>query len=953
MNRPKVFFALLVLSITCVAAIIPGIPGEASASVPAAGSLDTTFGTGGTTTTDIGRAATDSAESMWVQSDGKIVVAGTSNNGVTKTITFVRFNAIGTLDASFDGDGKVSAAISNDDYVSAFTVQSDGKIIAVGQSASGGISDFLVLRFNQDGSSDSSFGTSGRVNTSIGTVADDDAQAVTVQQDGKIVVVGQSWFADQYDFTVVRYLQDGRLDTSFHEDGKVTTNISTNDYARSVAIQPDGDIVVVGKSWVEDQYDFTVVRYLQDGSLDSTFSGDGKVTTNIIADTTGSADDAYSVALQLNGKIIVAGHSHLGSQIDFAVVRYNSDGSLDTSFDGDGKVTTNLGEYAVARSVALHNDKIIAAGSSSNGFAVVRYEQDGRLDTTFSGDGKITTSIGDDSLSDASLQSDGKIIIAGTSYVNGSDDFAVVQYSQSGSLDTTFGTGGIVTTNIAIRKSTDHARSIAIQQDGKIIIVGESDQNRSIDFAVLRYNTNGTLDNTFGTNGKIITDIGNDEEDDIAESVAVQSDGKIVVVGRSIGEFVVVRYNTDGSLDTTFGTGGIVTTSLGTNDSAKSVVIHDGKIIVAGDSYQVDSRNFAVVRYLDDGRLDTTFDVDGKVTTDIGSNTNESAYSATVQSDGRIIVVGETNQEGEVWDFAVVRYNNNGSLDTSFDDDGKVVTATSASNDAALSVVMQSDDKIIVAGESHQVDSSDFTVVRYNTNGSLDTSFDSDGIATTKFSDNANAYARSVALQSNGRIIVAGGVSSGGDLHIAIARYNTNGALDATFDSDGKVTTEINNSDNNNARSVAVQSDGKIIAAGDSNQVGSSDFAAVRYNSTSSASTPAPAPPVAIATTTNTVAPVITVTPVITAETTNTQATSPIAVKRGRSVPVVALTKSVGLNPKPGSRIALKVRPKDSARCIVTETGVQVLGKGLCRVTVTVTPKARQSTVRTVMIKGT
>jgi uncharacterized delta-60 repeat protein len=244
--------------------------------------------------------------------------------------------------------------------------------------------------------------------------------------------------------------------------------------------------------------------------------------------------------------------------------------------------------------------------------------------------------------------------------------------------------------------------------------------------------------------------------------------------------------------------------------------------------------------------------------------------------------------------------------------------------------------------------------------GSLDTTFGTGGIVTTNIAIGSSAdYARSIAIQPDGKIVIVGESDQGSSRDFAVLRYNANGTLDTTFSEDGKVTTDINNSAEDYARSVAVQSDGKIIVAGDSSQVGSRDFTVVRYNSTSSASVPTPAPPAAIVTTTITAAPAITtppatsVTPVITAETTNTQATNPLAIKRGKTVTVVALTKSLDLKPRPGSKIALKVRPKDSARCIVTQTGVKVLGKGLCRVTVTVTPKSRQSTVRTVMIKGT
>jgi len=238
--------------------------------------------------------------------------------------------------------------------------------------------------------------------------------------------------------------------------------------------------------------------------------------------------------------------------------------------------------------------------------------------------------------------------------------------------------------------------------------------------------------------------------------------------------------------------------------------------------------------------------------------------------------------------------------------------------------------------------------------GSLDTTFGTGGIVTTNIAIGSSAdYARSIAIQPDGKIVIVGESDQGSSRDFAVLRYNANGTLDTTFSEDGKVTTDINNSAEDYARSVAVQSDGKIIVAGDSSQVGSTDFTVVRYNSTSSASVPTPAPPAAIVNTTITAAPATSVTPVITAETTNTQATNPLAIKRGKTVTVVALTKSLGLKPRPGSKIALKVRPKDSARCIVTQTGVKVLGKGLCRVTVTVTPKSRQSTVRTVMIKGT
>jgi uncharacterized delta-60 repeat protein len=238
---------------------------------------------------------------------------------------------------------------------------------------------FVICTFNlqvpawaADGDLDTSFGTGGKVTTAIGS-ADDTAYSVVLQSDGKIIAVGQSDNGANTDFAVVRYNADGSLDTSFDTDGKVTTAIgSSNDNARSVVLQSDGKIVVVGNSW-SSVYDFAVVRYNANGSLDTSFSGDGKVTTQVGGSL---SDTAYSVVLQSDGKIIVAGTS----DSDFAVVRFNADGSLDTSFDTDGKVTTPIGSGTdEAYSVVLQSDgKIIAAGYSNNGpnnndFAVVRY----------------------------------------------------------------------------------------------------------------------------------------------------------------------------------------------------------------------------------------------------------------------------------------------------------------------------------------------------------------------------------------------------------------------------------------------------------------------------------------------------------------------------------------------------------------------------------------------------
>jgi len=225
----------------------------------------------------------------------------------------------------------------------------------------------------------------------------------------------------------------------------------------------------------------------------------------------------------------------------------------------------------------------------------------GSLDTSFSTDGKVTTAFGtsNDVATSVAIQSDGKIVAAGYSYNGANYDFALVRYNMDGSLDSTFGTGGKVTT--AFGTGDDGAKSVAIQSDGKIVAAGYSDNGANYDFALVRYNTDGSLDSTFGTGGKVTTAVGTGTDN--AKSVAIQSDGKIVAAGYSYNganfDFALVRYNTDGSLDSTFGTGGKVTTAFGTsNDEAYSVAIQsDGKIVAAGSSNNGANYDFALVRY--------------------------------------------------------------------------------------------------------------------------------------------------------------------------------------------------------------------------------------------------------------------------------------------------------------------------------------------------------------------
>ena len=398
------------------------------------------------------------------------------------------------------------------------------------------------------------------------------------------------------------------------------------------------------------------------GDLDPTFGSGGIVITR--GSSMRTLDSASAMAIQSDGKIVTVGRSNLnGATWNFAVVRYNTDGSLDTSFGGTGIVITQVGNsHDSASAVAIQADgKIVVAGSiydipSSPGswrLAVVRYNTNGSLDTSFNGTGEVITSVGDSGASSVAIQLDGKIVAV-------SSNFTVVRYNSNGSLDSSFGGTGIVIT--PVEGSTN---SVAIQSDGKIVAAGSSENGFSA-VTVVRYNTDGTLDNSFNGTGKVVTSVGS--SDSGASDLAIQPNGKIVVTAYTLdstGGFAVVRYNPEGSLDTSFGNTGKIIIPIGNSyDQAYSVAIQPNeKIVVAGYSWINSRSDFAVVRFNPNGSLDTTFNGTGKVTTGFGGQ--DYAVAAAIQADGQIVVAGNTdNLAWDFYDFVVVRYQGDGASQT-------------------------------------------------------------------------------------------------------------------------------------------------------------------------------------------------------------------------------------------------------------------------------------------------
>lgn len=408
---------------------------------------------------------------------------------------------------------------------------------------------------NSSGALDEAFGSNGLLSTQIG-FGNAVAQATVIQPDGKIVVAGYAYNGTNNDFAVIRYEPNGTLDAAFdgaaNGNGIVTIPIgNSNDEAFGVSLQPDGKLILAGQSFNGVNTDVAFARLNNDGTLDSTFGQAGRVTVS----AGGGNDLVRSVAVQPDGRIVAAGNGVNGANSDIVVVRLEANGALDASFDGNtgngnGIVFTAIGPgNDSAYSVALQPDgRIVVAGfyfsGVSNDTAVLRYESGGRLDQTFAGDGIATRAFStdtDEALAMA-LQPDGKIVIAGCIRNGAPNDFLLARFDQDGGLDTQFGNNG--SNIVPFSGGLDIGLGVAIQPDGKIVAAGFGNNGANADFAVIRTNANGLLDPTFGTNGKLLTMIGTGT--DLANAVAIQADGKIVVVGRTavgtIANFGVARF---------------------------------------------------------------------------------------------------------------------------------------------------------------------------------------------------------------------------------------------------------------------------------------------------------------------------------------------------------------------------------------------------------------------------
>lgn len=803
--------------------------------------MDAGFGNGGKLLVDLSGAdegtIMETLTDMALQSDGKIVATG----DVCSAFGLVRYDDDGSLDTSFGVGGRVLSTIGRSATSRAIALQDDGKYVVAGSSWNGDLHVFTVARYLPSGALDPGFGIDGVAMAAAGA-RDSQAVDVVVQPDGKILAAGRAERADDYvdSFALVRWLADGSLDPSFGSNGVVTATPGNRDgVTRSVALQDDGSIIVGGgvETGSDQLTKMAVIRFFSDGGRDDFFGIGGEAVIGVAGSSL-----VEDLLIRPDDRIVVIGHTRRSGTMEMIVAELQWYGRLDGTFGSDGIARPPFGQTdAVAVAGALQSDGAIVIGGwvESGGFidtVGVRLREGGQMDWTFGTGGVVIENLGAqfDGTNAVVIRPGGEVVLGGFGTPGeGRDDFTLMQLGSDGGMDPDFGNAGVVFTSFG--GSDEQPSAVTAGASGELYIVGGANRAETRnDFAALRLQADGRVDDRFGNGGNVITDVGNLQ--DWAKAAAVQDDGKLVVAGYSHSgatgfDFAVARYNDDGSLDEQFGENGVVTTALQAGpsrktDRAEAVLIQDdGKLVVGGRS----AEDFVLVRYLPDGRLDPSFSGDGKrVFTEFGY----SARALAIQPDGMILLGGyERDRSVNVSTFALVRVKPDGSVDPDFGEWGYLKTSFGSGNDRAYAVAVQRDGKILLGGSQLSGLGSDFALVRYLPDGSLDPSFGDQGRVVTPFGDGSVARINDLHVQGNGRILAIGESQSDGILSAVIVRHLPDGGLDPDYGDAGLAVLDLGlEVDLGEGVSGYVQQDGKTVIVAPGRGACDIDFLVARFD---------------------------------------------------------------------------------------------------------------------------
>jgi uncharacterized delta-60 repeat protein len=672
-----------------------------------------------------------------------------------------------------------------------------------------------------------------------------DGRCVAVQEDGKIVIAGQSLAGGLRSIVLLRFLADGQPDTNF-DSGGVALLVSPHgdDQAAALLLQEGGDILVAGRTFSNGSSDMLLLRLNADGTPDTGFGTGGRLEV----DFEGSDDSAQALTLDTQGRLLAAGAATQNGKRSTAVLRCLPDGTPDASFGDAGRAVFNLlsASSSEARGLVVQaSGRIVAGGqarvSTTDRLALFAFTPAGAHDTSFGTDGSTLTVAG----SGSSIQSQGhslialtggQLLLAGTGSVNGVPHAALARYTADGALDTGFGSGGTVITSAGTGETT--GRCVIQQADGSLLMAA-SLAGASIRFAALRYSSGGSLDTGFGSGGVALVAFAGFDADCFA--VAPSTAGFVLagtLAGGSASSFGVARCTTTGSLDTTLsGDGRLEKNLLRIQPFAQARAVRqqpDGKIVLAGSVGTASGMDFVVCRFLANGSADPDFGTQGSSVIAPGLE-DDFAYRMLLQPDGKILVAGTSLQDG-LEKACIIRLLSDGNLDPDFGSGGVFFDQTGGADCGIYALALQADGKIVAAGYAYNGAATRLQCAlwRLTAAGTLDTTFNTTGrLLSHVTASTRDAYATAVAIQANSRIVTAGPAytdSGQTQASFGLLRCLSTGVLDTSFDGDGRIAVALGGHAAQ-AQALAVQSDGALVVAGfaEAGAVGgSSGFAAVR-----------------------------------------------------------------------------------------------------------------------------
>ncbi len=720
------------------------------------------------------------ANDIILQPDGKHVVAGYIQEGSVFKPSLFRYLSDGSLDPQFGNKGVDSFSIrklvpTNYQYLTlkALALLSSGKILVAGTAGFfNGFSvpsDAVVFRFNSNGSVDSSFGTNGRVITSVGGLSSnssDKINAITTQSNGKIVVTGETWDLVQHRFLTIRYNSNGTIDNNFGIAGIVTsTPGASDDEAQSVVIQPDNKILIAGDSYINDgsSYRIGLMRLLSNGNIDNSFGTNGFSITNLSS----GGDGATDAALQSDGKIVISGYVYSVKQntTDAICMRYLTNGKIDSSF-------------------------------ATNGLY------------------KLDVSGAEDNFKSIQVLSGNVIALGGNGSVAGNSEFLSARLLSNGLSDNSYGMNGWQTNNLL--SDADICAAQTFFANGELLLCGQAKETASTFISIIKLNNAGVYVNGYGQNGKSYTGIGI-SDDGAYEIKQLPWDNNLLVSGVANNFWTIMKLNRITlEKEASFGINGVVTlkyfTPFVTNGHAYTAIdaVRE-KIYIAGFT-QTGTSSLTILRLNKNGQKDLSFGDSGVAT-----------YPFTIfygcfelQKDGKIIF-GGVRQEGITGYNFAARLNANGSRDSSFGINGEArqipITPMSAS-------AKRNNSDMLIGGFISNGFGGNVGALALLPNGKIDSSFGNNGLASG-INGNAQIFFRyNITQDEKNRIYISGGVQGNNFKYWhSVTRFTSIGSLDNSFGNNGVFQKDVNGSAYNDSWNEGISAycqdnDCSILSAG-------------------------------------------------------------------------------------------------------------------------------------------